>query len=257
MPYYAEPTMLGASLEEQIALEEAVVALPGQTREGGMITGYPEDITEQMTTIAERGRDYRRDEPSLEDMELKQAGVPPLLLGGGGALIPAAAKAASVAIPAAGAGLARVLGLAGLGVGAGLGLDSLFGETSSRMENGFELGGPALKEPSKDVLIKEWHVSYPSTRLQYYLVQKPGSKRRYIMMYNTAKKTWKTWAWRKPHLAVIGKNMPSHKMLTRLRRNLKRHQDDAKTLLRLVSPASLKTSRTSGWGGRHRHTRRK
>ena len=250
MAYYAEPTMLGASFEEQIALEQAVVSAPNQTREGGMSRAYPEDIQSQMIDIQERSVERSR-EPELE---LQEMGVPPLLLGGGASAVVKAVPKLPAVLPAITKGIATV-GAGTLGL---LAVENLFGESSQRMESGIELGGWGLKEPSKDILIKEWHVSYPNTRLQYYLVQKTGTNRRYIMLYNTAKKTWKTWAWRKPSLAVIGKNMPTHKMLTRLRRNLKRHQDDAKTLLKLVSPGSLKTSRSSiGWGGKHRHRGRK
>lgn len=105
---------------------------------------------------------------------------------------------------------------------------------------GIPLEGPGLAEPPAAWVLKEWHVSYPDFRLQYYLVQMPRGGRR-IAVYNTKTKAWKSWPWRKPHLAVIGKNMPSHKQLTRLRRNLKRHTADAKTVLRLVSPNSLAT----------------
>ena len=101
------------------------------------------------------------------------------------------------------------------------------------------LQGPGLKEPGSPYLLKEWHVSYPKGRIQYYLVQRMslnGAVSKYIMMYKTWDKTWKWWKWRAPHLAVIGKNMPSHKMITRLRRNLKRHKDDARTITQLTDP---------------------
>ncbi len=107
------------------------------------------------------------------------------------------------------------------------------------------IGGPGLAEPGKPYLIKEWHVSYPKGRIQYYLVQRmalSGAVQRYIMMYKTWDKTWKWWRWRSPSLAVIGKNMPSHKMITRLRRNLKKHGDDAKTILKLTNPVAYAKS---------------
>ena len=44
-------------------------------------------------------------------------------------------------------------------------------------------------------------------------------------------------------VAHIGKNMPSHRQLTRLRRNLSRQATDARTILRLVSPKSLRQPR--------------
>ncbi len=179
--------------------------------------------------------------------------------GGIGGLIPGALGAlgglggALGTIGAVGAGLYGILQGMGLGEGEGLfGLDLLGGDT--QYVGGIPIGGPGLAEPGKDILIKEWHVQYDGFRLQYYLVNKPGTKRRYIMLYNTKTKVWKSWPWRTPHLAVIGKNMPSHKNLTRLRRNLKRHTDDAKTILKLVSPGSLAT-RSGGRPrrGAHKH----
>lgn len=103
------------------------------------------------------------------------------------------------------------------------------------------LSGPGLAEPPAQWVLKEWHVNYtnPSFKLQYYLVQIP-SGRRYIYLWNSRTGQWKYWPWRKPSLAVIGKNMPTHKMLTRLRRNLKKHTADAKSLLKLTSPNTLK-----------------
>lgn len=52
--------------------------------------------------------------------------------------------------------------------------------------------------------------------------------------------------------AHIGKNLPSHKQITRLRRNLHRHVADAKTILRLASPGSLKGARRGGGRRGHR-----
>jgi len=60
---------------------------------------------------------------------------------------------------------------------------------------------------------------------------------------------------RVPSIAHIGKNMPSHRQLTKLRRNLKRHVADARTILKIASPKSLKQG-----GGRrmrgYRHYRK-
>lgn len=87
-------------------------------------------------------------------------------------------------------------------------------------------------------VVKTWHKRIDSKdgdfTLDYYLVQTSRGYR--IYMYNPRTKRWKSWALPKP--AVIGKNLPSHKMLTRLRRNLKRHADDANTILRLTNPVS-------------------
>jgi len=107
--------------------------------------------------------------------------------------------------------------------------------------NGVNLGGPGLAEPGQggQVLLKEWHVKYDWGTLQYYLVQ-TGVRSRKIAMYNTKTKRWKVWPWRAPHLAVIGKNMPRHQMIVRLRKNLMRHSHDAKTILKLTNPKALK-----------------
>lgn len=159
----------------------------------------------------------------------------------GAGLIPAALGAAGIATPAwllaalgiAGAGYGIYQALGG-GEGGGIGgINLLGGDTTYR--NGIPFGGPGLAEPPASMLLKEWHVNYDWGRLQYYLVQMPTRGRK-IACYNTRTKRWKIWNFNPPHLAVIGKNMPSHKNLTRLRRNLKRHGADARTILKLVSP---------------------
>ncbi len=175
------------------------------------------------------------------------------------ALVPAAA---AVTVPTALGGIASVLGTAatagagiygilqalGLGEGGGLfGLDILGGGNGQQSVGGIPLGGPGLAEPSAQSVIKEWHVNYDWGRLQYYLVQMPSGGRK-IALYNTKTKRWKSWAWRAPRLAVIGKNMPSHKMITRLRRNLTKHSADAVTILKMTSPGRLEQH--------HRHVTR-
>lgn len=157
-------------------------------------------------------------------------------------------------------GIASIAGIAALGYGIyqalgggegeGLfGLDILGGGnggTESLSPTGglpVPIGGPGLAEPGKPYLIKEWHVTYPKGKAQYYLVQRAtlsGKRQRFIMMYKTWDGTWDWWRLPKPHLAVIGKNMPSHKMLTRLRRNLSRHTGDAKTILKVTQPRALR-----------------
>ena len=117
---------------------------------------------------------------------------------------------------------------------------------------GVPFGGPGLKEPGKPYLLKEWHIRMDSKEgdfdLQFYLTMNArGTKR--IFMYNQRTKAWKTWPM--PRLAVIGKNLPSHQMITRLRRNLKRHTADARTILKLVSPNSLRPPK------RHYYSRRR
>ena len=107
-------------------------------------------------------------------------------------------------------------------------------------------GGPGLAEPGKPYLLKEWHRTLMGVHCQFYLVESSrGTKR--IYMYNTSTKRWKSWAM--PKLAVIGKNLPSHRMLSRLRGNLRRHTKDARTILKLVSPHSLAAPK------HHYHTR--
>lgn len=114
--------------------------------------------------------------------------------------------------------------------------------------------GPGLKEPPAEVLVKEWHKridsQYGDFTLQYYLVKRPGHSYT-IWMYNTRTKVWKHW--KMPRPAVIGKNMPSHKMITRLRHNLKRHKDDAKTILRLTDPTFM--AKAAGTYRRRRRSR--
>ena len=112
---------------------------------------------------------------------------------------------------------------------------------------GVPFGGPGLKEPGGKYLLKEWHIRMDSKEgdfdLQFYLTMNDrGTKR--IFMYNQRTKAWKTWPM--PHLAVIGKNMPSHQMITRLRRNLKRQTADAVTILKLVAPGKLESTRRPG-----------
>lgn len=196
-----------------------------------------------------QGMEYYED---LSKVDTQQQSALPLgsglgagagVIGAATALVPqvaAAVPALAGAIPAVGTALAvgggiyGILQALGLGEGEGLfGLDILGGDT--QYVNGIPLGGPGLAEPPAKYLIKEWHVKYDWGTLQYYLVQMPGQGRK-IAMYNTSTKKWKVWPWRKPHLAVIGKNMPSHKQLTRLKRNLARHRADADTILRLTSP---------------------
>jgi len=149
--------------------------------------------------------------------------------------------ATPMALPAAGGLLS--LGVQGLGAGIGsyLATQQSNGQGSlpyvPGSQYGVPFGGPGLAEPGGKYLLKEWHIRMDSKDgdfdLQFYLtINERGTKR--IFMYNQRTKAWKTWPM--PRLAVIGKNMPSHQMITRLRRNLKRHKDDANTILKLVDP---------------------
>lgn len=175
------------------------------------------------------------------------------LIGGIGAAataIPAVAGAAGITLPAA---LATILGVAGagygvlqalgLGEGGGIGGINLLGGDDFSLA-GVEFGGPGLSEPK--VPYKEWHqqLGDGSNRIQYYYVTqaamgKTGKGGR-IFAYNTKTKQWKTWRLKPPYVAHIGKNMPSHKQITRLRRNLSKQSADARTILRITSPTSLK-----------------
>jgi len=184
-------------------------------------------------------------------MGVQQSSMGGLLAGGAtGALttllaslgLPASLVAVIGGAVGAGATVYGALQALGLGEGEGLfGLDILGGDV--QYVDGIPIGGPGLAEPGAEILQKEWHVNYDWGTLQYYLVVKPGTKRKYIMLYNTATKKWKAWPWHAPSLAVIGKNMPSHRMLTRLRRNLSKHSADARSLLKITSPKSLKEHR--------------
>lgn len=196
--------------------------------------------------------------PTLAPPPPQQVALPaiPVALAGLGAAVPALAGIAGVA--AAGYGLAQAFGL---GEGEGIfGFDLFGGDTQMIPGTPIELGGPGLAEPGPGTgwnLLKEWHVNYDWGTLQYYLIQKIGSKgrhsNRWIALYNTRTKLWKAWRWVPPKLAVIGKNMPRHQMLVRLRHNLSRHTADAKGLLKITSPHSLAKPKRRGYGGRHRH----
>jgi len=186
-------------------------------------------------------------EPTYEAlMRGGTAGVDPQIMQAGIPLIPLAIAAATKLIPKA---LPYITGAA-----AGLGLGGLFGDGAQPTgeivpgtQYGVPFGGPGLKEPGGKYLLKEWHIRMDSKEgdfnLQFYLtINDRGTKR--IFMYNQRTKAWKTWPM--PRLAVIGKNMPSHQMITRLRRNLKRHTADAVTILKLTSPGKLESTRRPG-----------
>jgi len=118
---------------------------------------------------------------------------------------------------------------------------------SNGNQYGVPFTGPGLKEPGGKYLLKEWHIRVDCKEgdfdLQYYLTQNDrGTKR--IFMYNQRTGAWKSWPM--PRLAVIGKNMPRHQMITRLRRNLKRHTADAVTILKLTAPGKLESTKRPG-----------
>ena len=176
---------------------------------------------------------------------VKQAGLPAIA-----PVIGAAAGALGLATPAwltaiLGAGAAAVGGAQALGYGEGGGIFgvNLFGGDEFTM-GGVEFGGPGLPEPTQPYT--EWH----SGNKQFYHMSQYTAAGKYagakVAMYNKDTGKWKVWNLPKPHLAVIGKNMPRHQMLTRLRRNLKRHTSDAKTILKLTQPSALESHRRPG-----------
>lgn len=182
-------------------------------------------------------------------------GEVPLLLGpggGGGAL--ATLLGIGTGLAAVGGGVYGVLQALGLGAGGGLFGNNLLGGDTSQV-NGITIGGPGQQEPSASSIIKEWVVNYSSGQLHYWLVQ-VGPRSRKILLYNSRTGKYKAWSWRPPRLAVIGKNMPKHRMIVRLRRNLKKHTADARTLLQLTSPSSLAHHRRSRTRVVYRHHRR-
>jgi len=150
----------------------------------------------------------------------------------------------------------------GGGEGEGLfGLDILGGDTPDtggkmttglgNYVDGVPLGGPGLAEPPAAWIEKEWTTVQGGTKCQYYLVRMPTGPRR-VVMYNFRTKRYKSWPLRKSSAAYIGKKLPSHKMIVRLRRNLGKHSADARTILKITSPASLATSSRSSGRSRHR-----
>lgn len=177
-------------------------------------------------------------------------GLPEIQGASFGAIVPAALGALGVAMPA---WLAAILGTAAVGYagyqalgggeGGGLfGLNILGGDEFAM--GGLEFGGPGLPEPLEPYT--EWHVG----NKQFYYVKQYTStgafKNGKVAMYNRDTKRWKVWTLPKPNLAIIGKNRPSHRMLTRLRRNLSRQTADAKTILKITSPHSLESHRRPG-----------
>lgn len=163
------------------------------------------------------------------------------------ALIPATTTALSTLLPGAagiigtiGAGAAGIYGLLqalGLGQGEGLFGNDLLGGDTQYLGN-IPLGGPGLAEPPAQYVIKEWSRETAAGKVQYYRVQMPNMKKPVTLGYYTKFKRWVKF--KAPHLAVIGKKLPSHRQLTRLKRNLVRHAADARTILKITSPSSLR-----------------
>ena len=220
--------------------ETGLTTQAGSFGAGGRVVSTPQQVAAAMAAGGYTTRVQTSPGVTPTPVKTMTAGLPVAIAA---PVIPAVAAALPVvagAIPAL-AGVAGVAGAAlgvaqalGFGEGGGLfGMNILGGDNF--IQGGIPFGGPGLAEPPADMVIKEWHVNYDWGKLQYYLVQMPTGRRK-IAMWNSRTGRWKVWAWRTPSLAVIGKNMPSHKNITRLRRNLSKHRADADTLLRLTSP---------------------
>lgn len=147
---------------------------------------------------------------------------------------------------AAGAGYLGYQALGG-GEGAGLfGLDILGGPAGTvggngarvngagEVVGGVPLVGPFAAEPAAQYVEKEWRLNLGGNVCNFYLVRTARGYKVLMRNGRTGKYKW----WTLPRPAVIGKNMPSHKMLTRLRRNLKKHAADARTIIQVASPTT-------------------
>jgi len=223
---------------------------PGIT--GGRISypGVPSVAPAPLSPIQERLAVLAGPVPPPEAGQLTAA-VSPL------GVIPAVAGALGITLPTAIAGALGVAGAAyagyqalGGGEGEGLfGLNVLGGDGFAL--GGLEFGGPGLAEPTAPY--REWSVG---NKQFYYVPQYSPMTGKFlrakVAMYNRDTKRWKVWTLPRPHLAVIGKNHPSHRMLTRLRHNLRRHTADAKTILQVSSPAYY--AKMSGY---HKHRGRR
>ena len=228
---------------------EALAAARAYTAPAGTL----EQVIAQPTTSGFLGPTGRGGLPpgvNLSDLPIQEMGMPGLA-----APIVAGLGALGVTLPA---GLLAGLGVAGAaygtyqalggGEGGGLfGLNILGGDDFAM--GGLEFGGPGLPEPVKPYT--EWH---SGNKQFYYVPQYSHHTGKFlnakVAMYNRDSKKWKVWTLPKPHLAVIGKNAPSHRMLTRLRHNLSRHTADAKTILQVSSPAYY--AKMSGYHKHHK-----
>lgn len=163
-------------------------------------------------------------------------------MGAGLGLLPAVLPVATAIAPyvpavATGVGIAGaawgLLQALGLGEGEGIfGFDVFGGDTGVLQVPGQDipLQGPGLAEPEPKYIV--WEKHYPWGNM--YRLNIRGKT---VMARWSRTKGWKTWVPMK--MAVIGKKIPTHKSLTRLRRLLKKHQDDAKTILKITQPSAL------------------
>lgn len=196
---------------------------------------------------------YRQEVPAGFQPQVQQAGLGLAALAG--PAVPAIAGALGITMPgwllaALGIGAAGFAGYQALGGGEGGGLFGLniLGGDEFQM-GGLEFGGPGLPEPKAPYT--EWRAG---NKQFYHVPQYSPTTGKYagakIAMYNRDTKKWKVWRLPKPYLAIIGKNMPRHQMIVRLRKNLRRHTADAKTILQVSSPAYY--AKMTGY---HKHRR--
>lgn len=151
---------------------------------------------------------------------------------------PAGPIVAAVPAVATAIGLPAALA-AGLGAAAGYFLGEWDptggGGGGKQMIGPVPLGGPGLPEPPAGMVAKEWKIRFDSKQgdfnVQYYQLRNGR-----MVTYNQRTGQYKTW---KPYkMVVIGKKIPSHQQITRLRRYLKKHQSDAKTILQITNPTA-------------------
>jgi len=127
------------------------------------------------------------------------------------------------------------------GIATGLGVGGLFGDRESQpgtaMVGPVSLGGPGLPEPSASMIAKEWKIRFDCKEgdfnVQYYQLINGR-----MVTYNQRTGQYKTWMPKK--MVVIGKRLPSHQMLTRLRSYLRKHSDDAVTILKITNSGKLR-----------------
>lgn len=234
VPDIPTKTDLGAGLGAGVG-----VTIGGNTNLGGIDWGVGGDLSDY-DLEAMYGGLYGYSDPSegFFGPALQELGVP-AIAGGGGWLGTAMKIGGAVATVYE---LAQALGL---GEGSGIFGNDLLGGNSMTTSM-IDIGGPGLAEPTGEwVILKEWEHRYggtpgPSKVLHFWLTQRRyqvGKKSgKYVLMYDKTTGTYKSWPLRTPTLAVIGKNMPKHKQIVRLRKNLGKHRADADTVLRLTSP---------------------
>jgi len=233
----AMPTAPSGNIGQYSALE-----LMQFGREEYMGAGQPSAIPSLLPVSA--GLDFGRALSTLGQAKV----VVPAVAGALGLTMPAW-LVALLGIGGVAAGGYGALQALGLGEGAGLfGMDILGGPAGS--VDGIPLVGPGAAEPPANITLRHWK----NGGTDMYLVIKPGTTRRWVVSRSHAGK-YNAWPMPRPHLAVIGKNMPRHQMLTRLRHNLSRHSADARTILKVTSPRSLSGGNRNGHHGVRRHKR--